>query len=137
MSGCDLKQQTEAGVGKKRRKQRSMATVIVELRSEIDTLKEELSEQQVQKGQIESLSEEIGRLRRKNDTLAQQLREVSSEIKVLNDVIAEKDRVERSLKNDIDRLNEDMGQYKEEHAILIMSQAACLFEQAILSLIHI
>ena len=74
MSGCDLKQQTEAGVGEKRRKQRS--TVIVELRSEIDTLKEELSEQQVQKGQIESLSEEIGRLRRKNDTLAQQLRDV-------------------------------------------------------------
>lgn len=135
MAGRYIKQETESGIGKSRRKQQR-SSVIANMQAKISALEAQLSNQRALNGQIDSLHlKENGRLRQWNVTLTQQLHDRSSQIEVLEKELAEQRALEQSLRSDVTRLNKEMSRYKEEHDVLIMSQAVCLFEQSICSFV--
>ena len=89
MAGRYIKQETESGIGKSRRKQQQ-SSVIANMQAKISALEVQLSNQRALNGQIDSLHlKENGRLRRRNVTLTQQLHDRSSQIEVLEKELAE------------------------------------------------
>ena len=79
-----------------------------------------------QKAQITSLKKNKAELIDENTTLRNEVVELKREL-------AEKERSEKSLMAQVQGLIEEMDRFKEEHKILMISQAAACFEQAICS----